>query len=123
MTIFKKLPDDVLNYLNEFLDIKSKVNLFYSNNNQELNKVCYIKRMTKSCHHLSDRILEQNIFDKLIEINVFCNLKIKNLNRFYQTLRIIDIRGFVCGVDDNGIKDCLKLVKIFAFGNSKIKKN
>ena len=37
MTIFKKLPDDILNYLNNFINIKSKVNLFYSkNNNQEL---------------------------------------------------------------------------------------
>ena len=110
MTIFKKLPDDILNYLNEFLDIKSKGNLFYSkNNNQELIKVCYIKRITEN-YYLTENILKQNIFDKLIEINARDNSKIKDLNRFYQTLQIIYISGHNCGVDDNGIKDCLKLI-------------
>ena len=121
MTIFKKLPDDILNYLNDFLNNKEKVNLFYSkNNNQELIKVCYIKRIVEKYYYLTDKILEQNIFDQLIEINVNCNPKITNLNVFYQTLQNINISGY-CGVNDTGIKDCLNLIEINASNNWKIK--
>ena len=67
MTIFKKLPDDILNYLNNFVDIKSKVNLIYSKtNNQELIELCYIKRITNSYQNLTDEILKQNLFKSLI---------------------------------------------------------
>ena len=122
MTIFKKLPDDILNYLNDFLNIKEKVNLIYSKtNNQELIELCYIKRITNSYRNLTDKILKQNIFNQLIEINADNNSKIKDLNRFYLTLQIINIDGYDCGVDDNGIKDCLKLININASNNPKIK--
>ena len=123
MTIFKKLPDDILNYLNDFINDRSKFKLFYSiNNNQELIKLCYIKRITKNFRVLSltDKLLEQNIFSQLIEINANSNKKIKDLNRFHQTLQTIDIR-YDCGVDDNGIKDCLKLIEINASRNKRIK--
>ena len=121
MTIFKKLPDDILNYLNDFLNIKEKFSLFYSkNNNQELIKVCYIKRIIKKYQHLTDKILQQDIFEQLIEINVYNNNKIKDLNKFHKTLKIINI-SWNCGVDDNGIKDCLKLIEINPFNNPKIK--
>ena len=122
MTIFKNLPDDILNYLNDFLNIKSKVVLFYSkNNNQELIKICYIKQITKSYQYLTDKILQQSIFDQLIKINAFDNREIRNLNRFYQTLEIINI-GWNCGVNDNGIKNCLKLININAYYNPKFEK-
>ena len=121
MTIFKKLPDDILNYLNDFIDIKSKIILFYSKtNNQELIKVCYIKRITKNYKYLTDKILQQNIFDQLVEINADYNYQINNLNRFSQTLKIVSISD-ICGVNDNGIKDCLKLTNIYASNNRKIK--
>ena len=120
MTVFEKLPDDILNYLNDFIDIKSKVNLFYSkNNNQGLIEMCYIKKITKSYEYLTDKILQQNIFNQLIEINVRNNRKVTDLNRFSQTLQIINI-GYNCGVDDNGIKDCLKLINIKAYFNQLI---
>ena len=40
------------------------------------------------------------------------------INKFYQTLEIIYISG-CCGVDDNGIKDCVNLVNINARNNQK----
>ena len=121
MTIFKKLPDDILNYLNDFINIKDKVNLYYSrSNNQELIKICYIKRIIKIFHNLTDKILQQDIFNGLIEINVRNNIKVTDLNTFYETLEIIDI-GCGCGIDDNGIKNCLKLIEINAYSNNKIK--
>ena len=68
--MFEKLPDDVLNYINVFIDNKCKVYLYISKlKNEGFLKICYITYIEKSYPHLTDQILKQNIFDNLIEID------------------------------------------------------
>ena len=68
-----KMNDDILNYIGDFMDIKSKVYLYISTkDNTKFIKLCYIIRITESFKLLTQNNLQQNIFNNLVEINC-CN--------------------------------------------------
>jgi hypothetical protein len=56
----------------------------------------------------------------IIKLNAYDNENITDINFLYDTLEELDAGGRMCGLGDDGIKNCWKLKKLYVIGNYKI---
>jgi hypothetical protein len=119
----QKLPSDIQNIIGDFLCNKSKCR-FHSTIANKSSIMLDLKYLTNikiidrdEGIFLTDKILLQPKFLKLIKLNVDNNQKITNLNRFK---KLTEINICDCGVNDAGIYELDNLLIINAYENPKI---
>ncbi len=123
MNLCEKLCVDLQNEISSFLDFKSKykLSLTTSNITKFLNLIYIYKISSKVGKYLTDNILNNLIFNKLCEIDISDNINITTLNKFYLTLKIVNIANTninilginKCSLIENlDISDCINIKDI-----------
>ena len=106
-SILEKLPFDLQNLLSEYLTNKDKINLEITTKvGGKFEELTYIYTFVDSYKNiLTQQILEENKFKKLIELNVRYNPAVINVNHLKNTLKTLNISSY-CGVDQKGFEEC-----------------
>ena len=106
---------DVYNKIFEYCDIYDQLKIMTTC--KLLNKKLKIKKLNH--HNVSDKVLQQEKFINLEELNAYNNKKIKNVNHLAK-LKILYC-SYDCGIDQEGIKDLKLIEELYAVDNKKIK--
>ena len=106
---------DIYQTIFEHCDIYDQLNIMSTC--KVLNKNLKIKKLHNS--NVSDKVLQQEKFIDLEELDANDNKKIKNVNHLTK-LKILNCSN-ACGIDQEGIKDLQFIEELNASGNEKIK--
>ena len=106
---------EVYNEIFEYCDIYDQLKIMMTC--KLLNKKLKIKKLNHL--NVSDKVLQQEKFIDLEELNANHNKKIKNINHLTK-LKILDC-SWNCGIDQEGIKELQLIEELNANNNEKIK--
>ena len=112
------LPYDIINELSFYINNNSKIKL--EKISKSLKDLTYFYYIVIKNYNLTDNILKQNKFSKLIKLNVENNKNITTCEPFKDTLIELNASGYNCGINDNGLKKCHKIQILYANNNNKI---